>query len=726
MNNENAQAEPVTLDNCEREPIHIPGSIQPHGALLAFDRLGRLMCMSANANEMLGLDLALGRAPRTAELGGATEVYKLIQQGVASLGSGDVSPDSREAELNDATFDIVMHGHGGLCLCEFEQRDGSADRLSRFAQTAYRSMEKLKRQPSIEKLLEVAVAEVRAMTGFDRVMAYRFRHDDSGEVVAESRRDELDAYLGRRYPASDIPAQARRLYVLNTLRLISDVGYRPVPLLSDAGLAEPLDLSYSVLRSVSPVHVEYLLNMGVGASMSVSIVVAGRLWGMLACHHMAPLRVPYSIRMACDVIAQLMAASVQSMAARDREATMARAALLRTDVTAQIAQGHEAVDVLAREAPALCESLDCDAMFISIDGRVRRHGAVDEAWAAQLIDWLQASGQPLVHVDRGDALPPALDTERYCGVLGLRFDATRRGWLVALRREQLETIRWGGKPEKEVAHGPLGPRLTPRGSFDEWREIVRGTAVPWSDVALESATLLHDSVSRVHVERVLELDRLRSQLWAVLGHDLRDPLHTLSMASAALSRQSEATRISTVIRSSTNRMQRLLRDLQDITRIQNSLGLNVEGETIDLAALTGQLLDEQRAAYPDMAVEAELPPSLLAWVDPMRYLQVAANLLSNARHHGHGLIRVALSVRDGHAMLSIRNPSPPIAAELVEGLFDPFKRTSLKNTRNPGSMGLGLYIVDQVARAHGGTIRYEPGEGEVAFVLMLPIEAAAG
>lgn len=724
-----AAPEPVTLDNCEREPIHVPGSIQPHGALLAFDRLGRLVSMSANANDMLGLSLTLGRAPRAAELGSG-EVYRAVQQAVAGLGADETMPESRELALNGRTFDLVVHADAALCLCEFEQRDASGDSLASFAQTAYRSMEKLKRQASIDRLMEVAVSEVRAMTGFDRVMAYRFRHDDSGDVVAESCRDDLEPYVGRRYPASDIPAQARRLYVLNTLRLIADVGYQPVPLLADTAHTEPLDLSHSVLRSVSPIHVEYLTNMGVAASMSVSIVVAGRLWGMLACHHMRALRVPYSIRMACDVIAQLIAARVQSLSAREREAAMARAALLRTDIVAQIAQGHEAEDVLAREAPALCDSLACDAMFVSIDGRVRFHGAVSERWAARLVDWLQAQGPALVHVDRSDVLPRSVqedeaDADTYVGVLGLRFDAARKGWLVALRREQIETIRWGGRPEKEISHGPLGPRLTPRGSFAEWRETVRGTAVPWSDVALESATLLHDSVSRLHVERVLETDRLRSQLWAVLGHDLRDPLNTLSMASVALDRQSSSTRITSVIRNSTNRMQRLLRDLQDISRIQNGLGLGIELEDADLAVLTRQLLDEQRSAYSDMVVETSLPDSLPARVDAMRYLQMTANLLGNARHHGLGLIRVGLTRRDGDAELHVSNPSPPIAAELLEGLFDPFKRASLNNARNPGSMGLGLYIVDQVARAHGGSVRYVPGEGDVTFVLRLPVQPAA-
>ena len=711
----------VTLDNCAREPIHIPGSIQPHGALLAFDRLGRLAYLSTNARELLGLNLQLGRAPRLAELAGDEQVYRVVQQAVADIGAGEAVADSHEVRLNGRTFDLVAHAHAGYGICEFELRDMDADSLASFSQKAYRSIDRLKRQRSIDKLLEMAVVELRAMTGFDRVMAYRFRHDDSGDIVAEARRDDLEPYFGRRYPASDIPAQARRLYVLNTLRLIADVAYKPLPIQAEDTQTQPLDLSHSVLRSVSPIHVEYLSNMGVSASMSVSIVVGGRLWGMIACHHMAPLQVPYSIRMAADVTAQIIASSVQTLSALEREAEMARAALLRTDIAAQIAQGHDAVDVLALEAAAVRESLNCDAVLISHNGRLRCHGPIDETWAAALIDWLESQQKSMLHVDRGADLPIQAGSDQFCGVLALRYDAPRRGWLVALRREQIETIRWGGKPEKNMTHGPLGPRLTPRGSFAEWRETVRGTAVPWSETGLEIATLLLDSVSRAHADRVIELDRLRSQFWAVLGHDLRDPLHTLSMASVALDRQRSTDRMASVIRNSTNRMQRLLRDLQDITRLQNGLGLAMTPETIDLAKLMAELLEEQRAAYPDMALEAQLPPAMQAHIDPMRYLQMAANLLSNARHHGKGLIHLVLSTDSGQARLNIRNPSAPIAPELVAGLFDPFKRSSLGNTRNPGSMGLGLYIVDQVARAQGGSVQYEPGDGEVGFTLLVPL-----
>ena len=722
--------EPVTLDNCEREPIHIPGSIQPHGALLAFDRLGRLVAMSANANAMLGLALTLGRAPRAADLGGDAEVYLAIQDSIQSLGSGETTPESREVVLNGCAFDFVVHANATLCLCEFEQRDGNADRLSAFAQIAYRSMDKLKRQRSIDKLLEVAVAEVRAITGFDRVMAYRFRHDDSGDIVAEACRDDLEAYLGRRYPASDIPAQARRLYVLNTLRLIADVGYQPVPLLADAAHNEPLDLSHSVLRSVSPIHVEYMKNMGVGASMSVSIVIGGRLWGMIACHHMAPRQVPYPIRMAVDVMAQVIAATVQSLVAKEREGAIARAAWLRTEIVRAIAVGGEVGEVVLRESPALRDSLGCDALFVTLDGLPRAADHVHPEWASALASWLATRDAALVHVHDGALLPPTPagqpEDERWCGLLALRFDAPRQGWIVGLRREVIQTIRWGGKPEKAIAHGPLGPRLTPRGSFDEWRETVRGQSEPWNDVQLELASQLLDSVGRAYADRVLEIDQLRSQLWAVLGHDLRNPLQSLSMANSALQRGGEPERLNSVIRNSTHRMKQLLGDVLDISRLHHGFDLTMQWSQVDLVTIVRQLVEESHVAYPSIALDVAMPATLMADADEGRYTQVVANLLSNARHHGTGNIQVAAREEDGMAVFSITNSAPPIPDHILVALFDPFKRASAESQRNRTGMGLGLYIAHQVVRGHQGTLVHVAGDGTVTFEARIPLRRAVG
>ncbi len=450
----------LNLENCDREPIHVPGSIQPHGALLAFDRLGRLSHASANAEALLGVAPAFGRTLPAGALGEDAALEQQLQQALADAGGDELVTSSLETTLRGVTFDVVMHAQQGRVICEFERRAANAGEVSTFAHLAYRAMDTLKRQRSIDRLLDAAVIAVRQMTGFDRVMAYRFGHDDSGDVVAEACSDALEPYLGRRYPASDIPAQARRLYILNTLRLIADVGYEPVPLLADVAQQEPLDLSHSVLRSVSPIHIEYLRNMGVGASMSVSIVVGGRLWGMLACHHMAPRQVPYPIRMAVDVMAQVIASTVQSLAAREREGAIARAAWLRTEIVRAIALGGEVGEVVLRESPALRENLGCDALMVTLDSIARVAERVDADWARDLAAWLAQRDEALVHVHDGALLPPPRpgqpDSERWCGLLALRFDAPRQGWIVGLRPEVIQTIRWGGKPEKVIAHGPLG------------------------------------------------------------------------------------------------------------------------------------------------------------------------------------------------------------------------------------------------------------------------------
>lgn len=716
--------EALSLENCAREPIHIPGSIQPHGALLCLDRLGRLCHASANLTDLLGLPPDFGRVLRPADLGGSEALHAFVYQVVADAAQEDVPAASQEAEIGGRTFEVVVHASGGLTICEFELRGQDADEAATFAHKAYRLMDALKRQRSIDRLLDAAVEAVRAITGFDRVMAYRFRHDDSGDVVAEARRDDLEAYLGRRYPASDIPAQARRLYVLNTLRLIADVNYTPVPLLADAAQSQPLDLSHSVLRSVSPIHVEYLQNMGVGASMSVSIVVAGKLWGMIACHHMGPLQVPYSVRMAADVMAQVLASSVQSLDAQAREAAIARAAWLRTELTTRIAQDVGPLEALADCAASLQENLGAQALVLTMDGKQRCFGALNGGWVDALVAWLGTRSEAMVNVTDDVLLPPhAGEGPRYCGLLALRFDGARAGWICALRVEQIETVRWGGKPEKEIVPGPLGPRLTPRGSFAEWRETVRGKAEPWSATELEIASQLLDTVSRTHAERVFELDRLRSQLWAVLGHDLRNPLQSLTVASQVLDRTGGSERMNTIIRNSAGRMDRLLRDVLDISRLQNGFSLDMHRERIDLAALLRQLIEEAQTAHPDITVTAQLPQTLMVDADPGRMAQLVSNLLSNARHHGDGVIDLLLAEIGGEIRFRVGNPSPPIPAELEATLFDPFKRNSVGNERNRGGMGLGLFIAAQIVNAHGGRIAYRADDGWVWFEVSLSAQA---
>jgi chemotaxis family two-component system sensor kinase Cph1 len=385
-------------------------------------------------------------------------------------------------------------------------------------------------------------------------------------------------------------------------------------------------------------------------------------------------------------------------------------------------------EVVSGEAGALRENLGCDALMVTLDGVPRAAEHVHAGWALTLAAWLAERDETLVHVHDSAQLPPSLDgqpdDERYCGVLALRFDAPRRGWIVGLRREVIQTIRWGGKPDKVIAHGPFGPRLTPRGSFAEWRETVRGRAEPWNDVHLEIASQLLDSVGRAYADRVLEIDQLRSQLWAVLGHDLRNPLQSLSMATSALEHGGEPGRLNSVIRNSTHRMKQLIGDVLDISRLHHGFDLTMQWSRVDLVTVIRQLVEESRVAYPTIALEVVLPDTLVADADEGRYTQVVANLLSNARHHGQGRIAVSAREEDGLAVVAIANNAPPIPDAILAALFDPFKRQAVVNERNRTGMGLGLYIAHQVVRGHQGMLVHVGGDGTVTFEARIPLRRA--
>ena len=718
---------PLTLDNCDREPIHIPGYIQPHGALFGFDRQGLLAYRSANAQELLGGTMPdLGQPLAPEHFADYDGVHDLIAA-ARDAADGDVIPHATEVESPAGRFYVIAHRTASGLVCEFESSVNAAPVPTGFSFAAHRATERLKREQTIDGLLKAAVDEVRRMTGFDRVMAYRFRHDDSGDVVAESVSDALEPFVGRRYPASDIPAQARRLYIINTLRLIADVSATPVPVLAVSG--EPLDMSHGVLRSVSPVHIEYLSNMKVAASMSVSIVIGGRLWGMLACHHMAPRRVSYTVRMACDVLAQILASNLQGVLSREQAALADAAASLRSRVVEAVLHADDLILALSSEASALQEAFGAHGVVVASGAKVAAFGGINVASGAALVQWLNAGGHAagrMVFMDNLDALPAPLPAQMdvWCGLLALPFGAESPSWLLMLRKEQVETVMWGGRPEKDYATGPLGPRLTPRGSFDLWREIVNGKAVPWSTAALDSGQKLLDELVRADAAHMAELGRARGQLMAMLGHDLRDPIQSISNTATLMQRRGDDGPLAKRLHSSSTRMQRLVGQVMDMS-MAHSGGLRFEMSPFDLAALTRQLVAESHSAHTGLQILLDAPDELPVLADADRLAQVISNLLSNAKHHGTPGEAVSLRLTDtgGTVALQISNHGQAIAADLAATLFQPFKRNAAKSPTNRNGLGLGLYIASEVMEGHGGTLAYEFLAPHVVFTATLPAPA---
>jgi len=710
----------LTLANCDSEPIHIPGAIQPLGALLAFDIDGTLRYASENAAQLLDTCLTLDQpcAPEALPPGLA---YCLSTW----IGNHDPIFDPLTITLDRATYDVIGHRNAdGLTIVELERR---ADGVGIAApERIYRSIERVRRQRDIPSLLDSMVREVQRATGFDRVMAYRFHPDDSGEIVAEQRRADLDDWVGRRYPAGDIPAQARRLYTVNTLRLIADATYQPVRVLSGPS-PEPraLDMSFSVLRSVSPIHLEYMANMGVRASMSLSLVIGGRLWGMIACHHHTPRALPYPARLACEAMAQVVAATVSGIEANERAEQSRQNAALVSKLVERVSASENVHQALSQGGETPASLVPNDAALCLWSNSVTVFGGIaPRGELAGILNALDQSGQRVVHTTNIARDFPDLQTEivPYAGLLACKFDPMNNGWLIWLRKEQIETLVWGGKPEKQYAVGSLGPRLTPRGSFEAWREVVRGVCLPWMPSELEAVDNLRDELSHISTSRAADVDRARTALLAMLGHDLRDPLQSISMAATLLSRTDTGARMGERIRYSSGRMQRLISQVLDLSRLQGGLGLGIEKRLCDLSALVNGLIEEKRQAYPGLRIETDVPDGLTLMADTDRIAQVVTNLMSNARQHGapRQPIVVNVSASGDGVTLSVINHGEPIADDVLAHLFSPFKPESVGQSRNRTGLGLGLYIAEQVVRDHGGDISVQCRDGLVIFTVSLP------
>ena len=727
---------PLTLDNCAREPIHIPGLIQPHGALFAFDNAGVLVHRSANAATLLGERIPKLGEPMSPETFPDYPAFHVVTARVqAEPDDAVVHAASLRGEVGK--FVLIAHRTPAGLVCEFETGEGAELLPEGFAFAAYRAIDRLKNQATVLSLLGAAVEELRQMTGFDRVMAYRFRHDDSGDIVAESVSTALEPFLGRRYPAGDIPEQARRLYVINTLRLIADARAAPVAVEAHGvpGSLPPLDMSHGVLRSVSPVHLEYMQNMGVAASMSVSIVIGGKLWGMLACHHMQPRRVHYTVRMACDVLVQVLGARVQGVLVQ-RAATRADAAAsLRSRLVEQVLHADDVSTALSGEVTALCEGFNAHGVVLADGGKVQVFGGIDPAVGTALVEWLgQRSGgrrvepRQLVLMNSLVDLPAGLAAQMgvWCGVMALPFGAESPSWLVLLRKEEVETVLWGGRPEKDYTIGPLGARLTPRGSFDLWREIVSGQAVPWDVSDIEGGEKLLGELLRADVAHLAEMTRARSQLMAMLGHDLRDPLQAISNTVTLMQQTGGNSALTQRLQSSSSRMQRLVSQVMDMSLMQRGF-MAFDLVEVELGSVLRQLILEARSAYPAMEVLPILPPRFMVDADADRIGQVLSNLLGNAGHHGAPgePVLVQLVRRGDDAVLEVSNVGPPIDEALVDSLFEPFKRRSAPSPTNRNGLGLGLYIAQQIMAGHGGSLSYSHADPYVVFTARFPMRCAA-
>lgn len=527
----------LDLTSCDREPIHILGAVQAFGFLLAVSPDWIVTRVSANAPDWLGrpVEDLLG-LPLDAVLDG--EAIHLLRGQLQTLRGPDAVDRVFAVRLRPdrPPFDVALHLSGSAIVIEAEP---SAPEHLNAGNLVRNMVTRLQQTVDFDPLCREAARQMRALTGFDRVMVYRFAEDHSGEVVAEAVRSGLDRFLGLHYPASDIPQQARALYERNWLRIIADVddaGSPVLPARDPAG--EPLDLSLSTLRTVSPIHLEYLRNMGVRASLSVSILRNGRLWGLFACHHTEPRHISLERRTAAELFGQMFSWILES---REREvvaAQEARSREIHTRLMSAMASGGTSLEGLADFADELSGIVACDGLGLWVNGAITLQGATPtrEEFTG-LVRFLNrtAASQAYATDEIGRFHEPGRDfTERAAGMLAVPVSRTPRDFLVFFRSEVARTVTWAGNPEKPAHPGPNGVRLTPRKSFEAWREVVRGRSLPWTEVEVRTAEALRVTLLEVILRLTDSAERERREaqerqelLIAELNHRVRNILNLI-------------------------------------------------------------------------------------------------------------------------------------------------------------------------------------------------------
>ena len=752
----------VSLTNCESEPIHIPGSIQPHGFLLGITDNQVIDFCSANSADfiLLAPEMILGKSLSDIFPESQTEDFasNYIKQKI-DLAKPYVFT------VNDISYNTTVHRDRDTLILELEPfPDGTMELPNLYTQTKnFVSM--MERHSYLPELCQEIAAETKRITGYDRVMIYQFDEEYNGEVIAESRREDLESFERQKYPHTDIPAQARELYIRNPLRMIADISYQPVPLLTmntdGKKDNQSLDLSLSILRSVSPIHVEYLKNMGVKATLTISLLKDGKLWGLIACHHYAPKVLPHYTRLSALLQGHFLTSQIAVReVAEEFEVGQAVDQAVRKSL--DLLQENENFIEENYNSSDLLQIANATGFVMYYSGKIYKNGKVpDDKDLIPLLKFLSEkypNGD--LHTDQlVDVYPDGEKLSQFAaGIIYHSIATDTPDAILWLRMERIETIKWAGDPRKAVViNDDGGMRLTPRKSFELWMEEVKNKSMKWRKSELNASSsfayALQKHVNLRYVKtqenknRILndELKIANKELanlnW-ISTHDLKEPLRKIQIfASKVLDRENPD--LSVQVKDSVERMRFAAEKMQML--IEDILTYSQAGSTVKVYEETdlnmilanvleelGHEIDEKKAL-----ITTDKLPTLS--VIPFQIQQLFINLISNALKFSKAGIPTTLSIetevirnedlqnkkyKDDVKFDAIyfRDNGIGFEEEYETRIFDIFQRLHAAN-KYPGS-GIGLAICKKIMENHKGWIIAESvlGEGSCFKIYFPQIE----
>lgn len=723
----------VNLQNCESEPIHIPGSIQPHGVLLALNPNSYVIeyCSSNVSSYFDTLPANVLNKPLHSLLGDE-QAHKIADYVNANL-SFEAHP--HVVNHNGTAYNTIIYKCNNLLVLELEPfPDGGLALPDLYTQTS-RFVNFLQHASSLVELCQNVADEIKSITGYDRVMVYRFDKDYNGEIIAEAVNNNLEPFLGLNYPHTDIPAQARQLYLSNLLRMIVDVNYQPVPIVTLQQSADNthIDLSKSVLRSVSPIHIQYLQNMGVGGTLTISLIHDKKLWGLIACHHYSPKHVPYYTRLAALLQGHFLTSQIKVREVAE-DYTLAQVIDDRLQqLLKQIGKGN--VRMVAQEQLEQIQRLaNADGVAIIINSKTYTAGEVPStADITSLSDWLHtnsALGQYKTSCLSAEYEGGKEITDVAAGILFQSLGTVDKDGIIWFRQEVEKSINWAGDPTKAIEKDGKG--LSPRKSFELWKETVKFNSIDWNRAELNAATVFASALQKqLHVyyltaqenkyrtlsEKLQVANNELANINWISTHDLKEPLRKIRIfASRVLAEDiNDSVRDSvTRMQNSAIRMQSLIEDILSYSKLGNMQSAFVR---VDVSAMLHEIKDELYEELSEKNVSLSIDNLCEANGIPFQLHQLFTNLVSNAIkfskpgnaatisvtcHEVSGSGIADLVPGNEYYRITVADNGIGFDAAHNESIFQLFKRLNAANEYT--GTGIGLAMCKKIAENHNGTI----------------------
>ena len=719
----------IDISDCHNEPIHIIGKSQAHGVIVSCDPINfQITQCSINAEEFFGIDYKDLLQKNLREIIGEDLLEKLkynLEE------ENHLLPE--QVEVNGKSLLMLPHRSGENLILDFEEPGLFWDSLF-FQRQLIQILTSLNASNSIEKLCTEAARLTKSIFEYDRVMIYRFDEEWNGEVIAEEKEDALESWLGLHYPASDIPVQSRELFLKHPVRIITDVNYTPVLIFPEISPInnQPLDLSRSELRGVSPIHIEYLQNMKVGASLTAAIIANGKLWGLVACHHYSAKFINYFQRETCEFLTQIFSnqlALKESLKFQKENEIITRK---RTKLLTQIKERKDIFNGLTTAETKFTDLIASEGGAIILGGDLKLIGKTpgEEALKELISGFLcQREEEVFFTKNLSEQFPKAKNyAKQVSGILSVRIGKNKNHYLIWFRPEEAQTVNWGGDPDNKVNYNEKEGRLGPRRSFAKWTQKLTGIAESWKAFEIHAVRELGESLNHLIVEKQKEeISHLNEKLMKALeelelfsysiSHDLRGPLRGVQGFAQMLKEDhfeelsGEGREVVETILFSAKKMDIIIDDILSLAMISTG---SIIREKINAEVMIRELLYSLnlKVNYPQTGLEIEDNlPEMNA--DRKMIYQVWSNLIGNALKYSAKAkdpkIKIGSFSHKGKTGFYVSDNGIGIASSDEEQVFKAFKRVAGEDYTGSG---IGLAVVKRIIEKHQGRIWFESDEGK--------------